>query len=80
VLTAFLGAPALGGLGLSKHSIFGQFAAQLAGIAATAAWTIVATVIIVMVVRATIGLRVSEEDEVEGLDITAHGERAYDLR
>ncbi|HTI86708.1 MAG TPA: ammonium transporter [Alphaproteobacteria bacterium] len=80
MLTAVLGAPAFGGLGLSKLSIGGQLAAQLIGIAAAAAWTIVATVVIVMVVRATIGLRVSEEDEAEGLDITAHGERAYDLK
>jgi Amt family ammonium transporter len=80
MLTAIFGAPALGGLGLSKLSIGGQFLVQLAGIAAAAAWTIVATVIIVMVVRAVIGLRVNDEDEAEGLDITAHGERAYDLK
>ncbi|MGE5539979.1 MAG: ammonium transporter [Gemmatimonas sp.] len=80
LLTAFLGAPALGGLGLSKLSVGGQFLAQLIGVGAAAAWTIVATVIIVMVVRSVISLRVSDEDEAEGLDITAHGERAYDLK
>jgi ammonium transporter, Amt family len=38
------------------------------------------TIVIVLIVRRCVGLRVHEEDEVEGLDITAHGERAYDLK
>ena len=39
----------------------------------------VGTIIILKVVDATIGLRVSEEDEVEGLDLSQHGEEAYSL-
>jgi len=35
--------------------------------------------IIIKVVGAMVGLRVDEEDEVEGLDLVAHGERGYDL-
>jgi Amt family ammonium transporter len=43
----------------------------------TIAWAGVGTVIAGFIVKATIGLRVSEENEVDGLDITEHGERAY---
>jgi len=80
VLTAIFGATAFGGLGLSKLSILGQLKVQVLGLAATAVWTAVATIAIVAVVRALIGLRVNDEDEAEGLDITVHGERAYDLK
>ena len=80
LLTAVFGAKAFGGLGLSPLSISDQFVVQAIGLGVTAVWTIVITVLIVAFVSRTIGLRVSEEDELEGLDITAHGERAYDLR
>ena len=80
LLTAVFGAPSLGGLGLSKLTMSGQLAVQATGLAAVAAWTFVATVAIVIVVRRTVGLRASAEDEVEGLDITAHGERAYEFK
>jgi Amt family ammonium transporter len=39
----------------------------------------VATWIIAKIVAVTVGLRVSEEEEIDGLDISAHGERGYDL-
>ena len=80
LLTAVFGAKAFGGLGLSPLSIGDQLGVQAIGLGVTAVWTIVVTVLIVAFVGRTVGLRVSEEDEVEGLDITAHGERAYDLR
>ena len=80
LLTAVFGAKALGGLGLSKLSVGDQFIVQVIGLGVTAAWTVAVTVVIIWFVGRTIGLRVSEEDEAEGLDIAAHGERAYDLR
>ena len=40
-------------------------------------WTAVVAFISFQIVKLTVGLRVSEEDEREGLDITSHGERAY---
>ncbi|HET9149994.1 MAG TPA: ammonium transporter [Alphaproteobacteria bacterium] len=80
ILTAIFGATALGGLGVSKLSMTGQLEAQLIGIVVSAAWTVAATAAIVAIVRALVGLRVSVEDELEGLDITVHGERAYDLK
>jgi Amt family ammonium transporter len=50
---------------------------QLAGVAATVALAAVATVIILKLVDAVVGLRVDQEDESLGLDLSQHGERAY---
>jgi len=52
-------------------------AKQLAGIAAVGAFAFVVTWILGKLVDVTIGLRVKEEEEVVGLDISQHGERAY---
>ena len=43
------------------------------------AWTAVVAFIAFYIVKRLVGLRVQEEEEREGLDITSHGERAYDL-
>lgn len=80
LLTAIFGASSMGGLGISELSIGEQFGVQAIGLGITAVWTIALTVLIVLIVKHTVGLRVAEEDEVDGLDITAHGERAYDLK
>ncbi|MEE8515015.1 MAG: ammonium transporter [Alphaproteobacteria bacterium] len=79
LLTAIFGAASFGGLGLSKETILGQLSIQAVGLAATLVWAVVLTFIIVKVVDALVGLRVSEEDEIEGLDITTHGESGYDI-
>jgi len=42
-------------------------------------WTATVAFVAFYVVKLVVGLRVPEEEEREGLDITAHGERAYDL-
>lgn len=52
---------------------------QFIGVVATIAISIVGTYIILKVVDAIVGLRVSEEDEVEGLDYSQHGESGYNL-
>lgn len=57
----------------------GQFYVQLVGVLATIVFTAVVTFVILKVVGAMLGLRVSEEQEVEGLDIRLHEERGYDL-
>ncbi|MCP5431295.1 MAG: ammonium transporter [Chromatiaceae bacterium] len=57
----------------------GQFYVQLVGVLATIVFTAVVTFVILKVVGAILGLRVSEEQEVEGLDIRLHEERGYDL-
>ncbi len=79
LLTAVFGAASLGGLGLSEETIAGQLYIQFVGVAATLIWTAGLTFIIVKVVSAFVGLRASEDDEIEGLDITTHGERGYSL-
>ncbi len=55
----------------------GQLVNQLIGIAATAGLAIAATLLILAVLKATVGLRVTDEEEFVGLDLTEHGERAY---
>ena len=78
LLTAFFGSKALGGMGLADGVSMGQqFGVQLIGIVAVIVWTGVVTWLLVKVIQATLGLRVSEEDELEGLDITSHGERVH---
>jgi Amt family ammonium transporter len=54
-----------------------QLAKQLAGAASVAVFAFVATWVLGKVVDVTIGLRVKEEEEIVGLDISQHGERAY---
>lgn len=56
-----------------------QFSVQLIGVVATIAYTAIATFIILKLVGLmTGGLRVSEEDEIQGLDISGHNERGYE--
>jgi Amt family ammonium transporter len=70
----------LGGAGLAEGtSMGGQVVTQLIGVAATVAWTAIVTFVILKVVDAIVGLRVSQEDETDGLDITQHEERAYNV-
>ena len=61
-------------------SMGGQFTVQLIGVVATIAFTAVVTYLILKVVGAMVGLRVSEDQEIEGLDIVLHEERGYDIR
>ncbi|NIP46083.1 MAG: ammonium transporter [Gammaproteobacteria bacterium] len=68
----------LGGAGLAEGvSMGGQVFTQLIGVAATVAWTAIVTFVILKVVDAIVGLRVSEEEETDGLDLSQHEERAY---
>ena len=54
-----------------------QFAKQLAGVGAVGAFAFAGTWVLGKIVDVTIGLRVTEDEEVVGLDISQHGERAY---
>lgn len=75
ILAAVVGLKALGGFGSFE---FGkQMGLQLAAAGITAAYTGVVTFAILAVVKAVMGLRVSEIDETVGLDQSAHGETAY---
>ena len=58
-------------------TVTSQLSVQAASVAITVLWTAIASYIILKVISATIGLRVDEQDEIEGLDISQHGERGY---
>ncbi|MYF57856.1 MAG: ammonium transporter [Gammaproteobacteria bacterium] len=68
----------LGGAGYAEGMNLGsQLGVQVIGLVATFAWTALATWVILKVVGLITPLRVSEEDEIEGLDLTQHEERGY---
>lgn len=79
ILTGVFTAPSLGGTGGDDFSIFDQVLIQSEGVVITIIWSAVAAFIAFKLVDIVIGLRVTEEDEREGLDVTSHGERAYSL-
>ena len=56
-----------------------QFGVQVTGLIAVLVWSLVASFILVKVVQAVVGLRVSDDEELEGLDVTSHGETGYNL-
>jgi Amt family ammonium transporter len=63
--------------GLDGH--WGQVGNQLVGVLIAWAFALTGTFVLLKIVDALTGLRVSEEQEIEGLDITEHGEEAYNL-
>ena len=71
LILPFLSSKALGGTG------DGDFLVQLTGTAAVIAWSAIASFIILAILKITLGLRVTEEQEYEGLDVSLHGENAY---
>ena len=71
--TGVLADPAINPLG-KDHSII----TQAKGVAVTIGWTAVVTLIILYICKFTVGLRVSEEGEVEGLDMALHGEALHE--
>ena len=78
LLTAVFASSALGGRGL-QSSMGEQFVTQLTGVVATVVWCAVVTILILKLVDRLVGLRVSAEEEMEGLDLTQHDERGYSL-
>jgi ammonium transporter, Amt family len=78
LLTGVFAATSLGGSGFTvQQSIGAQLGVQLLGIVAAIAWCGIATWVILKVIGAMVGLRVPEEQETQGLDLTQHGERGY---
>jgi Amt family ammonium transporter len=87
LLTGVFAAPALGGTGIydyvanavaADYSIAGQVWVQAKAVLTTIVWSGVVSFIAYKVVDLVIGLRVPEDAEREGLDITSHGETAYE--
>ncbi|TAM91678.1 MAG: ammonium transporter [Jatrophihabitans sp.] len=65
--------------GLFYGGNFALLGHQLAAVVFTLVWTGVLTTVIALVIKVTIGWRISSDDEVEGIDFAQHGESAYDL-
>jgi len=77
LLTGVFSAGSLGGIKGDDYSIASQMVVQAEGVLITLVWSGVVAFICYKIVDMMVGLRVSEEAEREGLDITAHGETAY---
>jgi Amt family ammonium transporter len=89
IATGFLVAPYLGGTGIADYAskpgelaageyiMATQVIAQLKGVATTLIWSGVGSAVLYKIVDIIIGLRPDEQREREGLDVTEHGERAY---
>ncbi|MBU3058509.1 ammonium transporter [Pseudomonas indica] len=78
ILTGAFAAPSLGGFG-EVESIAGQLWVQIEGVLFTVIYTAVVTFVILKVIDLVMGLRVSEEEETVGLDLSLHNERGYNL-
>ncbi len=84
--TGVLAAPSLGGTGVydyatgavAEYSIAAQVTSQAWGVGTTILWSGIVSFVLFKLIDMTIGLRVSDEQEREGLDTATHGERAYD--
>lgn len=77
LLTGVFTAPGWGGTGAADFSIVQQVVIQAEGVLITVVWSGVVAYLACKLVDMVIGMRVSEEDEREGLDISSHGETAY---
>jgi Amt family ammonium transporter len=86
LMTGVLCAPSLGGTGVydyvtnavnPEYSISAQVVTQATGVVTTIIWSAIVSLIAYKITDMVVGLRVSEEEEREGLDITQHGESAY---
>ncbi len=85
--TAVVANPALGGTGVwdyvanaaAEYNFSAQFISQFWGVAVTVVWSAIVAYLAYKIVDMVVGLRVSEEDERQGLDVSEHGETAYHL-
>ncbi|MEC7790122.1 MAG: ammonium transporter, partial [Pseudomonadota bacterium] len=81
LLTGVVASPILGGVGFANGitTLGAQVVVQLIGVGVTVCYAGVVTFIILELVDAMVGLRVSEQEEKVGLDVATHNERAYNL-
>ncbi|AIF47356.1 ammonia channel protein [Dyella japonica A8] len=78
LLTGPLASPKLGGFG-TVESLWGQLWIQAKGVGFTVIWSAVLSLVILKLIDWTLGLRVDDEQEQMGLDISLHEEKAYNL-
>ena len=80
LLAGILVAEQFGGVGLTEGmTISSQLGVQAIAVIAVLAWTAVATFVILRIVKLIVGLRVDEQQETQGLDITQHEETGYNM-
>jgi Amt family ammonium transporter len=80
LLTGVFAATTLGGVGFAEGVTMGkQVTTQITGILVTAAWCGIVTFILLKLIDVTLGLRVTVEQETEGLDTVLHNETGYNL-
>jgi Amt family ammonium transporter len=85
--TAIVANPMLGGTGVwdyvtnavAEYSFTTQFVSQFWGVSVAIIWSGVVSFLAFKIVDITVGLRINEEEERQGLDISSHGETAYHL-
>jgi len=79
ILTGVFVSSSFGGAGFAEGVTMGhQLAVQVKAVLCTVVYDAVATFVILKVIDMVIGLRVAEDEEREGLDITQHGEQVYE--
>jgi Amt family ammonium transporter len=80
LLVAFFMSEGFGGVGYGDSMSFGsQLGAQVLAVGAVAIYSLIATALIALAVSLVLPMRVSEDDERQGLDIANHGERGWDF-
>jgi len=80
ILLAVFLSPGLGGTGYAEGmTMASQLVAQLAGVSVVTLWSGVVSVILAVMVSTLFPMRVSEDEEREGLDLASHGERAWEM-
>jgi Amt family ammonium transporter len=78
LMVAVLASPALGGVGYAEGvTMASQALTQIIGVVSVVVWSGVASLILIEIVKRTTGLRAKDEAIEDGLDLSAHGERAY---
>jgi Amt family ammonium transporter len=80
ILLALFLSPMLGGVGYAGGmNLVRQIGAQLGGVAVVAIWSAAVTLLVAYGLKRLLPMRVSEDEEREGLDINSHGERAWEM-
>ena len=80
MLTAILMAVEFGGVGYGDGvTMASQLGVQATGVVTAAVWSGGMSFVLIKITEALVGLRVGQESETQGLDLTAHGEAGYNV-
>jgi len=78
LLVPFAAGLGIGGVALARP-VWAQFGVQVEAVIATGVWSVVATFLIIKLVKAAAGWRIDREQEIQGLDFSSHGETGYNM-